>query len=144
MASVNKVILLGNLGRDPEVRSTPSGASVATVSIATTSRRRDRSSGETIETTEWHRVTFYERLAEIARDYLRKGAPVYVEGRLKYGEYTDPQGVKRYTTDIIASELQMLGTRSGASAGQSPASAPAPTPAPAASAPGGMDDDIPF
>ena len=111
MASVNKVILVGNCGRDPEIRYLPSGQAVANISIATTSRRKDRNSGETIEDTQWHRVTFYDRLAEIAGEYLKKGSPVYVEGRLKYGKYTDKDGIEKSTTDIIATEMQMLGNR---------------------------------
>ena len=113
MASVNKVILIGNCGRDPEVRYMPSGQAVANVSIATTSRRKDRNSGEMIEDTQWHRVTFYERLAEIAGEYVKKGRPIYVEGRLKYGKYTDQSGVEKNTVDIIATELQLLGGREG-------------------------------
>ena len=112
MASVNKVILMGNLGRDPEVRYAPSGAAVCNVSIATTRQWKDKS-GERKEETEWHRVVFYDRLAEIAGEYLKKGRPVYVEGRLKYGKYTDKEGVERYTTDIIATEMQLLGSRDG-------------------------------
>ncbi len=111
MASVNKVIILGNCGRDPEVRYLPSGQAVANVSIATTSRRKDKQSGETIEDTQWHRVTFYERLAEIAGEYLKKGHPVYIEGRLKYGKYTDQSGVEKNTCDIVATEMQLLGGR---------------------------------
>lgn len=111
MASVNKVIILGNCGRDPEIRYLPSGQAVANVSIATSSRRKDRNSGETIEDTQWHRVTFYERLAEIAGEYLKKGHPVYIEGRLKYGKYTDQSGVEKSTVDIIATEMQLLGGR---------------------------------
>lgn len=113
MASVNKVILIGNCGRDPEVRYMPSGQAVANVSIATSSRRKDRTSGEMIEDTQWHRVTFYERLAEIAGEYVKKGRPIYVEGRLKYGKYTDQSGVEKSTVDIIATELQLLGGREG-------------------------------
>jgi len=113
MASVNKVILIGNCGRDPEVRYMPSGQAVANVSIATSSRRKDRNSGEMIEDTQWHRVTFYERLAEIAGEYVKKGRPIYVEGRLKYGKYTDQSGVEKNTVDIIATELQLLGGREG-------------------------------
>jgi len=111
MASVNKVIIVGNCGRDPEVRYMPDGKAVANVSIATTSRRKDKSSGETIEDTQWHRITFYERLAEIAGEYLKKGKPAYVEGRLKYGKYTDQSGVEKSTCDIVATELQLLGGR---------------------------------
>jgi single-strand DNA-binding protein len=113
MASVNKVILIGNCGRDPEVRYLPSGQAVANISIATSSRRKDRNTGEMVEDTQWHRVTFYERLAEIASEYVRKGRPLYVEGRLKYGKYTDQSGVERNTVDIIATELQLLGGREG-------------------------------
>jgi len=161
MASVNKVILVGNCGRDPEIRYLPSGQPVANVSIATSSRRKDRNSGETIEDTQWHRVTFYDRLAEIAGEYVKKGQPVYVEGRLKYGKYTDQSGVEKNTVDIIATEMQLLGKREGMggpdedgggtqrrAAPQRPApqAAPAQRQAPA-KAPSGfddMDDDIPF
>ena len=166
MASVNKVILVGNCGRDPEVRYLPSGQAVANVSVATSSRRKDKTSGEMIEDTQWHRVTFYDRLAEIAGEYVKKGRPIYVEGRLKYGVYTDKTtGVEKNTVDIIATELQLLGGREGmggpsgggeeGGGGYSrPAAAPraaAPAPAPQRQAPaparGGfddMDDDIPF
>lgn len=165
MASVNKVILIGNCGRDPEIRYMPSGQAVANVSIATTSRRKDRNSGETVEDTQWHRVTFYDRLAEIAGEYVKKGRPIYVEGRLKYGKYTDQSGQERSTVDIIATELQLLGGREGMGGGSdmddgSAAPAPrrpAPAPRPAAAAPArqapapkpassfdDMDDDIPF
>ncbi|MEK0433200.1 MAG: Single-stranded DNA-binding protein [Pseudomonadota bacterium] len=156
MASVNKVILLGNCGRDPEVRYLPSGQAVANVSIATSSKRKDKNSGETIEDTQWHRVTFYDRLAEIAGEYVKKGRPIYVEGRLKYGVYTDKTtGVEKNTVDIIATELQLLGGREGMGGpsgddggSRSPARAAAPTAskAPAAAKSGfdDMDDDIPF
>jgi single-strand DNA-binding protein len=168
MASVNKVILIGNCGRDPEIRYLPSGQAVANVSIATTSRRKDRTSGETVEDTQWHRVTFYDRLAEIAGEYVKKGRPIYVEGRLKYGKYTDQAGVEKNTVDIIATEMQLLGGREGGgapsaggddggydSAPRRPAAAPQrPAAAPARPAPVGkpaassgfddMDDDIPF
>jgi len=113
MASVNKVILVGNCGRDAEIRYLPSGQAVANVTLATTSRRKDRSSGEMVEDTQWHRITFYERLAEIAGEYVKKGRQIYVEGRLKYGKYTDQSGVERNTVDIIATELQLLGSREG-------------------------------
>lgn len=144
MASVNKVILVGNCGRDPEIRYLPNGKAVTNVSIATSSRRKDRNSGEMIEDTQWHRVVFYERLAEIAGEYMKKGKPVYVEGRLKYGKYTDQSGTEKYTTDIVATELQLLGGRDESSA---PSSAPAPRQAPAPANSGDfsdMDDDIPF
>lgn len=117
MASVNKVILIGNCGRDPEVRYAPSGAAICNVSIATSSRRKDKTSGETIEDTQWHRVTFYDRLAEIAGEFLKKGRPVYVEGRLKYGKYTDKDGIERNTVDIVATEMQLLGGREGGGMG---------------------------
>lgn len=163
MASVNKVILVGNCGRDPEIRYLPSGQAVANVSVATSSRRKDRNSGEMVEDTQWHRVTFYDRLAEIAGEYLKKGRPVYVEGRLKYGKYTDQSGVEKNTVDIIATEMQLLGGRDGggdeggggggysrpAAAPRAAAPAqqrPAPAPAPARQPSGfdDMDDDIPF
>ena len=104
MASVNKVILMGNLGRDPEVRYLPSGDPVANITIATSSRYKSKT-GEMVEETEWHRVTFFGRLAEIASQYLKKGRPVYVEGRIKTRKYTDKDGVEKYATDIIASEM---------------------------------------
>jgi single-strand DNA-binding protein len=167
MASVNKVILVGNCGRDPEIRYLPSGQAVANVSVATSSRRKYKNSGETIEDTQWHRVTFYDRLAEIAGEYVKKGRPIYVEGRLKYGTYVDKAtGVEKNTVDIIATELQLLGGREGmGGAGEEggggggysrPAAAPrqaapaprppAPAPAPARQSSGfdDMDDDIPF
>ena len=170
MASVNKVILVGNCGRDPEIRYLPSGQAVANVSVATSTRRKDKNTGESIESTEWHRVTFYDRLAEIAGEYVRKGRPIYVEGRLKYGKYTDQAGVEKNTVDIIATELQLLGGREGMGGpggdgdeggGGAPAprrmapSAPAPraaaAPAPRQAPPprpasgfDDMDDDIPF
>ena len=161
MASVNKVILVGNCGRDPEIRYLPSGQAVANISVATSSRRKDRNSGETVEDTQWHRVTFYDRLAEIVNEYVRKGRPIYVEGRLKYGKYTGQDGIERNTVDIIATELQLLGGREGmggpggggysrpaaAPRAAAPAAAPrqpAARPAPASSGFEDMDDDIPF
>ena len=117
MASVNKVILVGNVGRDAEIRYLPSGAAVANVTLATSSRRKDRNSGEMVEDTQWHRVQFFDRLAEIAGEYVKKGRPIYVEGRLKYGKYTDQSGVERNTVDIIATELQLLGSREGMGGG---------------------------
>jgi single-strand DNA-binding protein len=162
MASVNKVILVGNCGRDPEIRYLPSGQAVANVSVATSSRRKDKNTGETVEDTQWHRVTFYDRLAEIAGEYVKKGRPIYVEGRLKYGKYTDKDGIEKNTVDIIATEMQLLGGREGmggpseggdeAPARRAPP-ARAPSAAPAARAPAAakpasgfddMDDDIPF
>ncbi len=162
MASVNKVILVGNCGRDPEIRYLPSGQAVANVSVATSSRRKDKNSGEMIEDTQWHRVTFYDRLAEIAGEYVKKGRPIYVEGRLKYGKYTDKDGIEKNTVDIIATEMQLLGGREGMGGPdedggggaprrsappaqrQAPAAAPRQAPAKASSGFDDMDDDIPF
>jgi single-strand DNA-binding protein len=160
MASVNKVILMGNCGRDPEIRYLPSGGAVANISIATSIKRKDKNSGEMIEDTQWHRVQFFDRLAEVVGEYVKKGTSVYVEGRLKYGKYTDKDGIERNTVDIIANEMQLLGGRGGggdeggggysrapAPASRPPAARPAPAPAPAAKQGSGfddMDDDIPF
>ncbi|MGE4241316.1 single-stranded DNA-binding protein [Ramlibacter sp.] len=113
MASVNKVILVGNCGRDPEIRYLPSGQAVANVSVATTSKRKDRNSGEMVEETQWHRVTFFDRLAEIVGEYVKKGSPIYIEGRLVYRKYNDKDGIEKQATDIIASEMQLLGSRQG-------------------------------
>jgi single-strand DNA-binding protein len=107
---INKVILVGNLGNDPETKYTQGGMAVTKVSLATTSVRKDRD-GNTQERTEWHRVTFFGKLGEIAGEYLRKGSQVYVEGSIRYDKYTDKEGIERYTTDIIADEMQMLGGR---------------------------------
>jgi single-strand DNA-binding protein len=155
MASINKVILIGNLGRDPEVRYTPNGAAICNVTIATSRNWKDKNSGERMEETEWHRVVFYDRLAEIAGEYLKKGRPVYVEGRLKTRKWQDKDGVEKYTTEIIADQMQMLGGRDGGGdegggggGGSRPAArAPAASkPAPQKSSTGfdDMDDDIPF
>lgn len=168
MASVNKVIIVGNLGRDPEIRTFPSGDQVANVTIATTDRWRDKNSGENKEATEWHRVVFNGRLAEIVGQYLRKGSQVYVEGSLRTRKWTDQaSGQERYATEIRADSMQMLGQRGESGQGgdegygQSdhqaapaprqaprPAPPPAPRPAPAPRQGGGgfddMDDDIPF
>ncbi|ETF04473.1 single-stranded DNA-binding protein [Advenella kashmirensis W13003] len=112
MASVNKVIIVGNLGRDPEVRYSPDGAAICNVSIATTSNWKDKNTGERREDTEWHRVVFYNRLAEIAGEYLKKGRSVYVEGRLKTRKWQDKDtGADRYSTEIVADQMQMLGGR---------------------------------
>ena len=111
MSSVNKAIILGNCGRDPELRFMPSGKAVCNVSIATSSKRKDKDTGEMIEDTQWHRVTFYDKLAEIAGEYLKKGKSVYIEGRIQYGKFTNKDGVEQYTTDIIAHEMQLLGGR---------------------------------
>lgn len=109
MASVNKVIILGNVGKDPEVRHMQNGDSVVSVSVATSESWKDKNSGESKENTEWHRVTFYRKLAEVAANYLRKGSSVYIEGRLETKKWTDKAGVERYTTGIVASEMKMLG-----------------------------------
>lgn len=143
MASLNKVQLIGNLGRDPEVRYTPSGSAVCNITIATTRSWKDKTSGDKQEETEWHRVVFYDKLAEIAGQYLAKGKPVYVEGRLKTRKWTDKDGQDKYTTEIIAEQMQMLGSKDDA-----PSRAPAASrQAPAAKTGTGfdsMDDDIPF
>ena len=120
MASINKVILIGNLGADPQMRYTPAGEAVCTLRLATTDKWKDKTSGDLRETTEWHRVVFFRRLAEVANDYLKKGAPVYVEGRLRTRKWQDKEGNERYTTEIEASEMKMLG---GARGDAQPASA---------------------
>jgi single-strand DNA-binding protein len=147
---VNKVILVGNLGRDPEVRYSPNGQAVANVTIATSESWKDKTTGDKQERTEWHRIVFFGRLAEIAGEYLKKGAQIYIEGRLQTRKWQDKEGHDRYTTEIVANEMQMLGSRSGAGA----PSEPMPEAATAESAParsGGaksasadFDDDIPF
>jgi len=153
MASVNKVIILGNLGRDPETRYMTDGAAITNANIATTFRWKDRNTGENKEETEWHRVVFRGRLAEIAGEYLKKGSPVYVEGRLRTRKWQDKEGQERYTTEIMADNMQLLGSRGGMgepTGRDEPDSAPAATPrAPAAKKSpagdiGSMDDDIPF
>jgi single-strand DNA-binding protein len=117
MASVNKVILVGNLGADPEVRYLPSGDAVANIRLATTDRYKDKSSGEMKEMTEWHRVAFFGRLAEIVNEYLKKGSAVYIEGRLRTRKYQGQDGQDRYSTEIVADQMQMLGGRGGAGGG---------------------------
>jgi single-strand DNA-binding protein len=117
MASVNKVIVVGNLGRDPEMRTFPSGDRVANVTIATTDKWKDKQSGEMKEATEWHRVVFNGRLAEIAGEYLRKGSQVYVEGSLRTRKWTDKDGIEKFTTEIRADQMQMLGSRQGMGGG---------------------------
>jgi len=146
---VNKVILVGNLGKDPEVRYMPSGNAVANVTLATTDSWKDKQSGEKQERTEWHNIVFYNRLAEIVGEYLKKGSQVYVEGSLRTRKWQDKSGNDRYTTEIIASEMQMLGSRSRStdySSAPASKSAPAPAPSKAAATAGGddFDDDIPF
>ena len=165
MASVNKVIIVGNLGRDPESRTFPSGDQVCNVTVATTDKWKDKQSGEMREATEWHRVVFNGRLAEIAAQYLRKGSQVYVEGSLRTRKWTDQSGVEKYSTEIRADSMQMLGSRQGMGGGgggydsaprsaapRPPApprtAAPAPRQPPAPSSSSGfvddMDGDIPF
>ena len=142
---VNKVILVGNLGKDPDVRYMPSGSAVANVTLATSESWKDKQTGEKQERTEWHNIAFFGRLAEIAGEYLKKGSQVYVEGSLRTRKWQDKNGNDRYTTEIIASEMQMLGSRGGGSA---PAGAPSQKASePAGSADSGaseFDDDIPF
>lgn len=155
MASVNKVIIIGNLGKDPEIRYTPGGAAVCNVSIATTRNWKNKDSGERQEETEWHRVVFFDKLAEIAGEYLRKGRPVYVEGRLKTRKWTNKDGAEQYTTEIMAEQMQMLGGREDGEKPE-PAAKRAPPPkthgqmkregAAAVTGTGfdDMDDDIPY
>lgn len=138
--TINKVILIGNLGGDPEVR-TAGSTTVANVSLATTRKYKD-AQGQVQKETEWHRVVFFGRLAEIARDYLKKGRQIYVEGRLKRSKYVDKNGVERWVTDVIGESMQMLGSKND-NQGQQQA-APAPAPAPQTSQAYGYDDDCPF
>lgn len=148
MASVNKVILVGNLGRDPETRTFPSGDQVCNATLATTDKWKDKQSGEMREATEWHRLVFNGRLAEIAAQYLRKGSQIYVEGQIRTRKYQDKDGVEKYATDIRVDQMQMLGGKpdAGEGAAQRSSRAPAPAPAPRSGGSGfdDMDDDIPF
>ena len=145
MASVNKVILVGNLGADPETRFMPNGDAVANIRLATTESWKDKASGEKKEITEWHRDVLYRKLGEIAGQYLKKGSAVYIEGRIRTRKWQDKEGQERYTTEIEANEMQMLG---GKPAGDSAPSQPKQAPRNAQGAPktsfDGMDDDIPF
>ncbi len=174
MASVNKVIIVGNLGKDPEMRYMPSGSAICNVNVATTRQWKNKDSGEKMEETDWHRIVFFDRLAEIAGEYLKKGRSVYVEGRLRTRKWADKEGKDQYTTEVVATEMQMLGGREGMGGGagagadeegsgsggggynersapQRPAPASRP-PAQAAARPtaksstgfDNMDDDIPF
>jgi single-strand DNA-binding protein len=138
MASVNKAIILGNLGADPELRYTPGGQAVTSLSIATTEKYKDKN-GEKQSRTEWHNVVLWGRLAEIARDYLKKGSPVYIEGRIQYRSYDDKEGIKRYRTDIVGQTLQLLGSRGGAADSGHAEAAETPEPSMPAE-----DDDLPF
>lgn len=162
MASVNKVIIVGNLGRDPETRYMPSGDAIANIAVATTDKWKDKATGEQKEATEWHRISFFGKLAEIAGQYLKKGSQVYIEGKLRTRKYTDKDGVEKFSTEIVADTMQMLGSRQGMGGGASMDeggysnnSAPAPRQnssgasrpaAPSRPAPNfsDMDDDIPF
>jgi single-strand DNA-binding protein len=145
---INKVILIGNLGADPDTRYMPSGGAVANVRLATSESYKDRESGEQTERTEWHNVVFFNRLAEIVTEYLRKGSQVYVEGRLRTRKWQDREGKDRYSTEIVADQMQMLGGRGGGAGmssgerGSAPKSSAAPQAQPAAAA--FEDDDIPF
>ena len=145
MASVNKVILVGNLGADPETRYMPSGDAITNIRIATTDRWKDKASGEMKEATEWHRIAFFGRLAEVAGQYLKKGSQVYVEGRIRTRKWQDKEGQDRYTTEIVADAMQLLGKRE---AGEPAAAAAGAGAKPAAKKPAttlaDMDDDIPF
>ena len=154
MASVNKVILVGNLGADPETRYQTSGDAIANIRVATTDRWKDKASGEMKEATEWHRVAFFGRLAEIAGEYLKKGSQVYIEGRIRTRKYQDKDGNERYSTEIIGDRMQLLGARGGAGEGRGEPRGGAGEPQ--AEAKGGaapakkggkfddMEDDIPF
>ena len=154
MASVNKVILVGNLGRDPETRYNPEGGAICNISVATTDTWKDKTSGEKQERTEWHRVVFFSRLAEIAGEYLKKGSQVYIEGSLRTRKWQDKEGQDRYSTEIVADTMQMLGSRPGSgeprgeARGEATGARPAEPKAAAAKKPAGkfddMEDDIPF
>ncbi len=151
MASVNKVIIVGNLGRDPELRYMPSGDAIANIAVATSYKKKDKNTGEQTEITEWHRISFFGKLAEIVGQYAKKGTSMYVEGRLQTRKYTDKDGVEKFATDIIAESMQLLGGKQDSGGqqqaapapqrqqAQRPAAAPAGRPAPAP-----IDDDIPF
>ena len=141
---INKVIIVGNLGGDPETRYMPSGSAVTNLTVATNESWKDKQTGEQKERTEWHRVAMFNRLAEIAAEYLRKGSQVYIEGKLRTRKWQDKNGQDRWTTEIIADEMQMLGSRSGGSAPMSSSSDSAPKSAPPQPGPDDFDDDIPF
>ncbi len=145
MASVNKVILVGNLGKDPESRYMPNGDAVVNITLATTDTWKDKATGEKKEATEWHRIVFFRKLAEIAGQYLKKGSQVYIEGSLKTRKWQDKEGQDRYTTEIVADTMQMLGSRQGMSDAPPRESAPQAAAAkPAASNFNDFEDDIPF
>jgi len=165
MASINKVILVGNLGNDPEVKYMPNGGAVTNISIATTDSWKDKNTGDKQERTEWHRVVFFNRLAEIVGEYLRKGSQIYIEGSLRTRKWTDQSGQDKYTTEIVAKEMQMLGSRQGGGAASmgggnynsTPSAPPAqsnrpqqqpqqntPSPSGQPMPPDDFEDDIPF
>ena len=151
MASVNKVILIGNLGKDPETRYLPSGDAVTNITVATTESWKDKKSGDKQEHTEWHRISFFGRQAEVAGEYLKKGSPVYIEGRIRTRKWQDKDGQDRYSTEIVADRMQLLGSRGGGSAGDGGSMREPPSSgggkAPAKKSGGSfddMDDDIPF
>jgi len=144
---VNKVILVGNLGQNPEIRYMPNGGAVATLSVATAETWKDKQTGERQEKTEWHRVVMFRKLAEIAGEYLKKGSQVYIEGKLQTRKWQDNNGNDRYTTEIIANEMQMLGSRGGGQGQGSPAFSKSPPAQNQGSDPAGdsdFEDDIPF
>ena len=146
---VNKAIIVGNLGRDPEVRYSASGNAIANVTVATTDSWKDRQSGERQERTEWHRVVFFNRLAEIVAEYLKKGSQVFIEGRIQTRKWEDKDGNERWTTEIVANEMQMLGSRGGGGSQAGPADDSGAAPAPGGSGSSGFsdwefDEDIPF
>lgn len=143
---VNKVILIGNLGQDPDTKYMPSGSAVTNLRVATSETFKDRETGQQQERTEWHSVAMFGRLAEIAGEYLRKGSQIYIEGRLRTRKWQDKQGQDRYSTEIVADQMQMLGSRGGAGSGAESAASPKPAPkARSAAEPAAeLDDDIPF
>ena len=144
---VNKVIIVGNLGNDPETKYMPSGSAVTNLSVATNESWKDKATGEQKDRTEWHKVAMFGRLAEISAEYLRKGSQVYIEGKLRTRKWQDKQGNDRYSTEIVADEMQMLGGRTGGGApamGGPPQSSPPPQGSPGPASDGEFDDDIPF
>lgn len=141
---INKVIIVGNLGQDPETRYMPSGSAVTNFTVATNESWKDKQTGEQKDRTEWHRVAMFNRLAEIAAEYLRKGSQVYIEGKLRTRKWQDRDGNDRWTTEIIADEMQMLGGRGGGSAPMNQDPGPGSEPAPSGSDSDDFDDDIPF
>ena len=158
---INKAILIGNLGNDPDIRYTASGTAIANISLATAESWRDKNSGEQQERTEWHRIVFFGRLAEVVGEYLRKGSQIYVEGRIQTRKWQDKEGNDRYSTEVVANEMQMLGGRGGSGAGAPmnpdnqarapearntapPPDKPAPAARPGAAPADDFDDDIPF